>query len=49
MGICLLRSKFALRKFAFKKVEDLCENQVCFKSCIFPGDIGVCPCHHDLL
>jgi ribosomal protein L39E len=36
-------------KFASKKIEDPCENQVCFKSYTFPRDIGVCPCHHNLL
>jgi hypothetical protein len=44
MGSCLSRSKFAS-----KKVEDPYENQVCFKSCTFPKDIRVCPCHHNLL
>ncbi len=44
MGSCLWRSKFAS-----KKIEDPYKNQVCFKSYIFPRDIGVCMCPHDLL
>jgi hypothetical protein len=38
-----------ISKFASKKVENPCENQVCFKSCILPRDIGVCWHHHNLL
>ncbi len=44
MGSCLLKSKFAS-----KKVENLYGNQVCFKSCTFLRDIGLCLHHHDLL
>jgi hypothetical protein len=38
-----------ISKFAFKKVEDPCENHVCFKSCTFPKNIRVCMHHYNLL
>ncbi len=42
-------SYLLISKFAFKKVEDPCENHVCFKSCTFPKNIGMCMHHYNLL
>lgn len=35
-------SSLSRNKFVSKKVENPCENQVYFKSCILPRDIGIC-------